>query len=78
MPCRVFIPTPLGRALVLGYDDMGLAMSKPDLRAHMESQMQRVAEGSLSKADCLGNIITIMRDVYRKVVAEVRVSGLCY
>ncbi|KAK6023128.1 hypothetical protein OSTOST_11148 [Ostertagia ostertagi] len=51
-----FIPGFLGLALVDGYDAMGYAMSKPQLRADLERQLQAICAGERTKqeASCLG------------------------
>lgn len=40
-----FVPGYLGLALVEGYDNMGFAMSKPHLRADLESQLKLICRG---------------------------------
>lgn len=36
-----FLPRSLGMGLVKGYDDMGIALSKPNLRAELEADLKR-------------------------------------
>lgn len=45
----MFTPTPLGLALCNSYDQLGLSLSKPDLRAKMERLMTDVAEGKTTR-----------------------------
>ncbi|CAI5943898.1 unnamed protein product [Closterium sp. NIES-65] len=52
-----FKPTPLGEALVLGYDNMGYELWKPHLRALMERDMRLVSEGRKSKAQVLADTL---------------------
>uniref|UniRef100_A0A1I7SXI1 DNA topoisomerase n=1 Tax=Caenorhabditis tropicalis TaxID=1561998 RepID=A0A1I7SXI1_9PELO len=47
------IPSFLGLALVDGYDDMGFAMSKPDLRANLEIGLKDICDGRRQKQDVL-------------------------
>ena len=47
------VPGRLAMALVEGYDAMGLAMSKPHLRAGLETDLVKICEGVKSKADVL-------------------------
>ncbi|CAB3403557.1 unnamed protein product [Caenorhabditis bovis] len=47
------VPSLLGLSLVDGYDDMGFAMSKPDLRANLEIGLKDICEGRRSKQDVL-------------------------
>ncbi|EYC15966.1 hypothetical protein Y032_0035g3067 [Ancylostoma ceylanicum] len=48
-----FIPGYLGLALVDGYDAMGYAMSKPQLRANLELQLQSICAGQRTKQEVL-------------------------
>lgn len=36
-----FLPRSLGMGLVQGYDSMGIALSKPNLRAELEADLKR-------------------------------------
>lgn len=56
-----FSPTNLGEALVMGYDDMGYKLWKPNLRSMMEFDMKAVSEGSKSKAEVLHTCLQQMR-----------------
>ena len=40
-------------ALVEGYDAMGFAMSKPHLRAGLETDLVKICDGDKSKEDVL-------------------------
>lgn len=42
---KYFVPGVLGMGLVEGYDAMGLEMSKPHLRAQLESDLKEIIEG---------------------------------
>ncbi|KMZ73897.1 DNA topoisomerase [Zostera marina] len=48
-----FSPTNLGEALVMGYDDMGYELWKPDLRSTMEDDMKLVSLGTKTKNHAL-------------------------
>ncbi|PKI79440.1 hypothetical protein CRG98_000187 [Punica granatum] len=56
-----FSPTNLGEALVMGYDDMGYKLWKPNLRSMMEFDMRAVSEGSKSKAEVLETCLQQMK-----------------
>ncbi|KAH9717269.1 DNA topoisomerase 3-alpha [Citrus sinensis] len=56
-----FAPTNIGEALVMGYDDMGYELWKPNLRSMMESDMKEVSVGNKSKADVLANCLQQMK-----------------
>ncbi|KAI3900876.1 hypothetical protein MKW92_037886 [Papaver armeniacum] len=60
-----FSPTTLGEALVMGYDDMGYELWKPDLRAKMELGMKAVSEGRKSKTDVLKDCLEEMETCFR-------------
>ncbi|GAQ86760.1 DNA topoisomerase III [Klebsormidium nitens] len=59
-----FTPTPLGEALVMGYDGMGYELWKPFLRAGMERDMKLVGEGAKSKAEVLQTSLHAMRQMF--------------
>jgi DNA topoisomerase-3 len=56
-----FVPTPLGLALVEGYNTMGYQLNKPQLRAAIEADCQRVARGELSKVEAVNRCLATMR-----------------
>ncbi|XP_051141098.1 DNA topoisomerase 3-alpha isoform X2 [Andrographis paniculata] len=56
-----FTPTKLGEALVMGYDDMGYELWKPNLRAMMESDMKAVSMGTKRKAEVLDTCLQQMK-----------------
>ena len=60
---RVFIPTALGLGLVEGYDEMGLSLSSPALRAHMEGLMREVGEGRKGKDEVVKEVVDDMRNL---------------
>lgn len=43
-----FLPCSLGMGLVQGYDDMGIALSKPNLRAELENDLKKCVQQRLS------------------------------
>ena len=47
------VPGRLAMALVEGYDAMGFAMSKPHLRAGLETDLVKICDGDKSKDDVL-------------------------
>jgi DNA topoisomerase-3 len=48
-----FEPTKLGLALVEGYNNMGYQLNKPNLRAAIEKDCQRIVKGELTKEEVL-------------------------
>ncbi|XP_073018547.1 DNA topoisomerase 3-alpha isoform X1 [Primulina eburnea] len=56
-----FSPTNLGEALVMGYDDMGYELWKPNLRSMMESDMKAVSMGTKRKAEVLETCLQQMK-----------------
>ncbi|KAL6551905.1 DNA topoisomerase 3-alpha [Orobanche gracilis] len=56
-----FSPTKLGEALVMGYDDMGYELWKPDLRSSMERDMKAVSLGTKRKADVVETCLQQMK-----------------
>ncbi|CAN1231064.1 DNA topoisomerase 3-alpha [Linum grandiflorum] len=50
-----------GEALVMGYDEMGYELWKPNLRSMMESDMKEVSVGHKSKADVLASCLQQMK-----------------
>ncbi|KAJ6918667.1 DNA topoisomerase 3-alpha isoform X2 [Populus alba x Populus x berolinensis] len=56
-----FSPTSLGEALVMGYDDMGYELWKPNLRSLMEYDMKEVSVGNKSKAEVLATCLQQMK-----------------
>ncbi|KIE02804.1 DNA topoisomerase III, partial [Metarhizium majus ARSEF 297] len=63
---RVFIPTQLGVALILGYDRMGFetSLGKPFLRKEMELKMKAICDGRTTKEVVLRESITQYRQVF--------------
>ncbi|KAM7273036.1 hypothetical protein ACFE04_027700 [Oxalis oulophora] len=56
-----FLPTSLGEALVMGYDDMGYELWKPTLRAMMEHDMKEVSIGNKRKTEVLESCLQQMK-----------------
>lgn len=52
-----FEPLPLGLALVMGYDAMGIELAKPKLRAQTEKTMQEVANGDINYEQALKRFV---------------------
>ncbi|KAL3919853.1 MAG: hypothetical protein SGILL_003543 [Bacillariaceae sp.] len=59
-----FLPTPLGIALIEGYNSMGYQLNKPDLRRETEHECNIVANGQKTKDDIVGPILRKMKDVF--------------
>ncbi|ATY66435.1 DNA topoisomerase III [Cordyceps militaris] len=63
---RVFVPTQLGVALILGFDRMNFetSLGKPFLRKEVELKMKAICEGRLSKDIMLRESIAQYREVF--------------
>ena len=63
---RVFVPTQLGVALILGFDRMNFetSLGKPFLRKEMELTLKAICEGRTSKAVVLRESIAQYRHVF--------------
>lgn len=59
-----FLPTPLGIALIEGYNSMGYQLNKPDLRRETEHECNLVANGQKTKDDIVEPILSKMKDTY--------------
>ncbi|XP_043503570.1 DNA topoisomerase 3-alpha isoform X1 [Polistes fuscatus] len=60
-----FIPSKLGIGLVMGYDNMGFPMSKPNLRADLEKDLKLICDGQKDPKLVLQDQITKYRDVFK-------------
>ncbi|KJZ71797.1 hypothetical protein HIM_08817 [Hirsutella minnesotensis 3608] len=63
---KVFIPTQLGVALILGYDRMEFetSLGKPFLRKEMERKMKAICEGSTTRETVLRESLAQYRQVF--------------
>ena len=59
-----FLPTPLGIALVEGYNSMGYQLNKPDLRRETEHECNLVANRQKTKEEIIPLILNKMKDCY--------------
>lgn len=59
-----FVPGKLGMGLVEGYDSMGFEMSKPNLRAGLEADLQKICEGRRNPDDVLREQIQLYKQVF--------------
>uniref|UniRef100_A0A914ZNL1 DNA topoisomerase n=1 Tax=Parascaris univalens TaxID=6257 RepID=A0A914ZNL1_PARUN len=66
-----FVPGYLGLALVDGYDRMGYAMSKPHMRADLESQLKLICLGQRSKEEVLAEQVTRYRRIFEQTEMKV-------
>lgn len=69
---NVFEPTPLGLALVQGYDSMGFELAKPQLRAKMESDMLAISRGEMSKDQVLVQNLDMYKSVFVQVTRNAK------
>lgn len=60
-----FMPSKLGIGLVMGYDNMGYPMSKPNLRAELEKDLKLICDGQKDPKIVLQNQIAKYRDVFK-------------
>ncbi|XP_043282563.1 DNA topoisomerase 3-alpha isoform X2 [Venturia canescens] len=60
-----FVPGKLGIGLVMGYDNMGFQMSKPNLRAELESDLKAICEGRKDPERVLAEQIEKYRNVFK-------------
>ena len=58
------VPGKLGMALVEGYDSMGIAMSKPNLRAGLEADLKNICDGLKTKEEVLQEQIQKYSDMF--------------
>ncbi|XP_035721138.1 DNA topoisomerase 3-alpha-like isoform X1 [Vespa mandarinia] len=63
-----FMPSKLGIGLVMGYDNMGFAMSKPNLRADLEKDLKLICDGQKDPKLVLQNQIAKYRDVFKLAI----------
>ncbi len=70
-PNNCFTPTPLGLALVEGYNAMGYQLNKPYLRASIEADCQKVAKGLMSKQQAIEQCLTLMKKCFITCSREV-------
>lgn len=79
---KVFVPTQLGVALILGFDRMSFetSLGKPFLRKEMELQMKAICQGSTTRRTVLEQSIAQYRQVFLQSQEQVgvlkQVSGV--
>lgn len=66
-----FLPGKLGMGLVEGYDSMGFAMSKPHLRAGLESDLKLICEGRKNKDVVLADQVRNYKEVFEQAMVQV-------
>ncbi|XP_063995529.1 DNA topoisomerase 3-alpha [Diachasmimorpha longicaudata] len=62
---QYLIPGKLGIGLVMGYDNMGFQMSKPNLRAELENDLKLICDGQKTPQEVLQIQIDKYREVFR-------------
>jgi DNA topoisomerase III len=65
-----FLPCSLGMGLVQGYDDIGITLSKPNLRADLEADLKRICDGVRNPKDVLKEQIDRYRAAFIQVAAQ--------
>jgi len=71
---KLFTPTSLGLALVLGYEKMGFDFAKPKLRAELEKELQQISKGAQSFEESKRKFVNQYRLAYE--LAQERVAIL--
>lgn len=68
-----FTPSPLGQALVEGYDSIGLdrSLTKPFIRRDLESQLGQVAKGEASKDAVVESALIAFKDMFDLTKTEI-------
>ncbi|KAG5362777.1 DNA topoisomerase 3 [Yarrowia sp. B02] len=68
-----FAPTPLGQALVEGYDSIGLdrSLTKPFIRRDFETQLGQVAKGEASKDTVVEASLRSFKDMFDLTKAQI-------
>lgn len=64
---RYLVPGLLGMGLVEGYDSMSLPLAQPELRAELEADLKRIAEGTRDPEVVLREQVDKYREVYRTI-----------
>lgn len=59
-----FTATKLGLALVEGYNSMGYQLNRPELRAQIEADCQRIVRGEISKQTVIEQCLSTMKDCF--------------
>lgn len=67
-----FVPGELGMGLVEGYDNMGYPMSKPHLRAELETDLKRICEGTKDPKVVLTEQLAKYKEVFRMALQQVK------
>ena len=67
-----FTPGTLGMALVEGYDAMGFAMSKPNLRAEFEADLCKICDGTVDPHTVLIRYIDKYREIFQQSASNVQ------
>ncbi|KAK7545305.1 DNA topoisomerase 3-beta [Phyllosticta citricarpa] len=69
------IPSTLGVALIVGYDEFGFetSLSKPFLRKQMEEQMRAICAGTMTKNDVVQASLDQYRDVFSRTTGNLGV-----
>jgi DNA topoisomerase III len=61
---QFFLPNPLGLALVEAYNNMGYQLNRPELRAMIEKDCQKVAKGEMAKELAIKQCLSIMKQCF--------------
>ncbi|KAL7056166.1 hypothetical protein AAHC03_021066 [Spirometra sp. Aus1] len=69
---KFLVPGQLGMGLVEGYDAMALEMSKPHLRAELETDLKAICEGRKTKEEVLRSQTAKYKAVFETAVVEAR------
>jgi DNA topoisomerase III len=64
------VPTPLGTTLVQVYEDLGIELYKPYLRAQMEADMRLIAEGVKTRKLIQDESINAIQELFMKIANQ--------
>lgn len=67
---QVFKPSNLGVSLVECYNSLGIDLAKPRLRAEMEKDMDKIAKGTITKAQVIEKYQSQMSTIYIEVESK--------
>ncbi|XP_024937681.1 DNA topoisomerase 3-alpha isoform X2 [Cephus cinctus] len=69
---RYLLPGKLGTGLIMGYDRMGVRMTKPNLRAELENDLKLICEGQADPEEVLQRHIKKYRELFKTAMEQVR------
>ena len=64
---NTFKPTSLGASLIIAYKNLGMIIADCDVRRMMEKNMERIAQGLISKELAAEETLSFMRPIYEQL-----------